>query len=293
MDINQLRYFKVAAESENLTKSAQSLYITQPALTKAIQRMEAELGTELFGRNGKNVYLTDTGRQVLRYVNNILTVYDVMLQSLSDTPSGHRYILCTNLPNVIRYILPQLNGSMYHDVHALHEAAPLIDQELLLNGTYDCVISQHCYEDPSITNVQLYLDHGILNVPPEHPFSHKACLHFSDLPIDLPLIHTEIVKYSVHTDVMYTALKKYVNIRPVPTLDSGAAEYLCQLSDYFILTSKLTSIFYQPSKRIPVLIDEDELSIPYYISYRSVNQKVLPLVNALKAVFEALVKTDD
>ena len=62
MELTQLRYFAEAAETENLSKAAQNLHISQPTLSKAIHKLEEELGAPLFERNGKRVILNSNGR---------------------------------------------------------------------------------------------------------------------------------------------------------------------------------------------------------------------------------------
>lgn len=61
MDLNKLRYFMAVAETEHVTKAAQQLSIAQPALTRALHRLEDELGVQLFVRDGRNIRLTPEG----------------------------------------------------------------------------------------------------------------------------------------------------------------------------------------------------------------------------------------
>ena len=68
MDLNQLRYFIVVAETENITKASQKLYITQPALSRAIGRLEAELDVKLFDRSTNALLLNENGKLFLKYV---------------------------------------------------------------------------------------------------------------------------------------------------------------------------------------------------------------------------------
>lgn len=61
MEFNQLKYFLAAAEEEHITNAAKRLNIAQPALTRAIHKLEEELGIKLFERTGRNIRLTPEG----------------------------------------------------------------------------------------------------------------------------------------------------------------------------------------------------------------------------------------
>ena len=69
MNHQSLVYFKTVAELQHYTKAAEALYISQPALSKAIHNLEVELGTTLFQKDGRNVTLTRTGALFLDYVS--------------------------------------------------------------------------------------------------------------------------------------------------------------------------------------------------------------------------------
>ena len=98
MDLNQVRYFLNLAESLNFTEAARVSGISQPSLTKAIQRLEDELGGPLLYRDGKDTRLTALGRDLIVEFMRIQSaleniagseglssdVADIVIRSLSD-----------------------------------------------------------------------------------------------------------------------------------------------------------------------------------------------------------------
>lgn len=72
MDLNYLYYFKILAETENYTRAAGLLHVTQPSLSYAISRLERELGNRLFDKSGRNVVLNEYGKLYYTYVTNAL-----------------------------------------------------------------------------------------------------------------------------------------------------------------------------------------------------------------------------
>ena len=62
MEFHQLRYFVAAAEDLSISRAAERLHLTQPALSRQISVLEDELGVALFDRIKKRIHLTDAGR---------------------------------------------------------------------------------------------------------------------------------------------------------------------------------------------------------------------------------------
>lgn len=72
MNFQRFIYFKTVAEHQHFTRAADALFITQPALSKAIQNLETELDVPLFEKNGRNVVLTKYGDLLYEYVKRSL-----------------------------------------------------------------------------------------------------------------------------------------------------------------------------------------------------------------------------
>ena len=72
MNLQQLEYFKVIAETKNFTTSSNLLSVTQPALSKAISKLEDELDVKLFERDGRNIRMTEFGNEFLKYAESAL-----------------------------------------------------------------------------------------------------------------------------------------------------------------------------------------------------------------------------
>ena len=80
MEISQIRYFLEAAKTQHITKSAENLHIAQPALSKAIHKLEDELGVPLFMARGRNIVLTQYGTMLKERLTPIINSLD----SLAD-----------------------------------------------------------------------------------------------------------------------------------------------------------------------------------------------------------------
>ena len=72
MQLNQLRSFIAIAREQNLTRAAETVHLSQSAVSNQIKLLEEELGVQLFRRTSKSMLLTDAGQALLIYARNVL-----------------------------------------------------------------------------------------------------------------------------------------------------------------------------------------------------------------------------
>lgn len=112
-------------ESKNITKTAQKLFITQPAITKRIQKMEEELKCKLFLRSKKGILFTPAGEQILPYAKNILDnsrKLKEQVQLSRDQICGTIRLGCSL--NIAHYRLPRI-------LKAYTDQYPLVDVQIV------------------------------------------------------------------------------------------------------------------------------------------------------------------
>ena len=88
METRRLRYFVVAAEEENLRRAAARLHIVQPALSKQIALLEADIGCALFARAKQRIALTPAGRLYLNDARRILRELDLARERVQQAAAG-------------------------------------------------------------------------------------------------------------------------------------------------------------------------------------------------------------
>ena len=87
MDSNQLYHFRAIAEEENITRAANKLYVTQPALSISLGKLESELGVTLFVRERKKLSLTNDGKRLLKYAITVTDTIEEAKKALLHLPS--------------------------------------------------------------------------------------------------------------------------------------------------------------------------------------------------------------
>jgi DNA-binding transcriptional LysR family regulator len=84
MELTDLRYFASVARTGSFTEGARLSHVSPPAMSKAIKRLETEIGTELFARSTRRVVLTETGEILLAHCEAILDAVDALWRDLED-----------------------------------------------------------------------------------------------------------------------------------------------------------------------------------------------------------------
>jgi DNA-binding transcriptional LysR family regulator len=106
MKIRHLRIFKMVCEEESITKAAEKLYITQPAVSNAISELESHLGVYLFDRISRKIYLNETGRLFLTKVIKMLDLYDNLEQNVKELEENATIKIGSSI-TIANFILPK------------------------------------------------------------------------------------------------------------------------------------------------------------------------------------------
>lgn len=142
MDFKDLSYILAIAKHQNITKAANALYISQPTLTKFLQRLEKDLNQKLFKRLGNRFLLTYAGERYVAKATEILTLKHELDHEMNDIIKSNTGILKIAFP-VMRgtYMLPctlPIFQSLYPNVElSIYEGNSMELEDRLLSGETD------------------------------------------------------------------------------------------------------------------------------------------------------------
>lgn len=290
MELQQLLYFKTAAECENISQAAQKLYISQPALTKVIQRLETDLGVQLFDRTGRAIKLNGAGRTALSYAAAILEDIEQMRMAVRASSREKDLRVLTNLPNIMRYLFPtyelepRRTGMQSEYVETTH-----FKTSVLLDKACDILITNVPLADDRISNTYLLQDHLLLYVPAHHPLHEKRHVRLDELanlnflwPNDT--LNTASVRY-----IQRILTERHCNTTFISAADLGSMNYLLQFTDHCLITSALTSLFYTPPQRVGIPVSDPDAAISYYVAFLYEQEDVIaPLLQWIYGWFEQM-----
>ncbi|MFC5403561.1 LysR family transcriptional regulator [Cohnella soli] len=145
LNLHALRLFHVVAELGSVTKAAEKLNISQPAVTGQIKKLERELGLQLFAPRGRGILLTEAGQTIAAEANRLFSLeahIEHSIARLKDGTAGVLRIAATYLP--ANYLLPDLVASYknrYPEVRVEIETVGSVKAtELLLRYEVDLAI---------------------------------------------------------------------------------------------------------------------------------------------------------
>lgn len=141
MELNQLHYFVAVAKTENITKAAQELFITQPALSRVILRLEHELGTPLFDRGGGRLTLNEHGRVFLSYIKPALEGINDGVHAVIDE-LGSRDIIIHNYltSDLFKYIVERCQAEFTNMNFVVKNIGDNADDAILSASTPEIVM---------------------------------------------------------------------------------------------------------------------------------------------------------
>jgi LysR family transcriptional activator of nhaA len=107
LNYHHLLYFWTVAREGSVVKAAEQLRLTQPTISGQLRTLEESLGEKLFERVGRRLVLTDVGRVVYRYADEIFSIGRELLDTLNDRPTGRPYRLVVGVADVMPKALVQ------------------------------------------------------------------------------------------------------------------------------------------------------------------------------------------
>ncbi|MFQ6389695.1 LysR family transcriptional regulator [Priestia aryabhattai] len=180
MELLQLKYFQVVARLEHISKAAEELYVSQPALSKTISQLEKELGIRLFDRNGKYIKLNRYGKAFCAKVERALKTLEDAKHELKDMSNDP----CEEIRLVVlasSHLLPEL-------LSRFREQYPQVRFRLMQHLTnsysqpdFDLCISAFPLTTRQVEHTPLLRESILLAVPLDHHLAKQSRVKLNEL----------------------------------------------------------------------------------------------------------------
>ncbi|HVZ75250.1 MAG TPA: LysR family transcriptional regulator [Polyangia bacterium] len=199
MDLYALSVFQAVVAEGSFSRAAEKLFRTQPAVSLAVQRLEADLGAKLLDRSGKELRLTDEGRAVLdhaRRFENVGRELENALAELRDKSAG-RLSVGANESSIL-YLLPHLERYRRQHpkikVQVRRSQSSKIPSELLHGDLELGVVSYDPADDRLVSRV-IFTDALAFVVSPSHRLARRKHVTIAELGAETFIAHNVVSPY--------------------------------------------------------------------------------------------------
>lgn len=186
MELSQVRYFLAVCETRNVTRAAELCHVAQPSLTRAIKKLEEELGGTLFRRGRQGTALTELGERMRPHLEQS---HAALEHAREEAQSFGRVeqatlrlgVMCTIGPSRPASLLARLRARVPSlDVRVEEAPGPELAGRLAA-GTFDVALSALARTPPDLHCWPLYRERFVVAFPPGHRFERLAAVPLREL----------------------------------------------------------------------------------------------------------------
>lgn len=278
MELTQLRYFKTIAESATMTQAAETLHISQPALSAALKRLENELGLQLFKRTKNTIQLNAAGKRLLIHVNEIFQQVEHLKLEMSLLARKDKSLtIGFSDPGPQWFLVP--NFSLSHNEteisHSLFEETEN-DAELLTNQLMDALVTAYPLDHPDINIIPLVKEQILLSIPADNPLAERKKLSVRELN------QLTISTFFVGGSFFKKQEPFWQQLEPNVVLEKQSDYFLynqmVRNTDVITISTKLAQHYRDDGEnRVLVPVTDPELSVTYYLCYLKENTAKMQL----------------
>lgn len=275
INLEQLKQLIIFSEYGTLSKTAEKLYISQPSLTRSIQKLEKDLNTKLFDRKKNKISLNSNGKIVIKYTKKILK----LLENMKEEVDENNFVIGACSPAPLWDMVSLFSKSYpkkYNIISRLETNSELIVG--LKNNNYQMVILSEYINEADMYSIKYEEESLFLSVPLKHKLAKKKGVYFSDIKENKMLLFNPI---GIWKDIV---LKKMPNMNFLIQNDRVIFKELVKTQKYLSFSSNLVinrEETFQNNVLIPIL--DKEAKITYYcVCKKKIKGKIENVLKNLK-----------
>ena len=219
-----LESFIEVARRGNVSRAAEALFLTQPAITARLKSLEGDLGVELFVRSARGMKLSDAGRAFLPYAERAVASVDEGQQLIANLREGTMgALVIAAAPAVSTYVLPEILRAFRTTyphvrlgVRTGHTEEVL---EMVLRGDAHIGIGRPI-RHPDIELIPVLEDEMLLVVSARHPFARKGKVRMDELAAERLILFDRTSSYHELTSSLF----RQAGVVPASTLELDNVE---------------------------------------------------------------------
>ena len=220
MELQQLKYFMTAAETQHISKAAGKLNIAQPALSQSIRRLESELGVRLFDRKGRSICLNEQGRDLVKTLKPILETLDELPARMAEKEETMKHTIRINALAASRLVTDVVIAykALHPEIH--FKISQETEQE-----DWDVQVSAAAVREESSRSFVAFEEEFFLAVPQDSPYGNETEISLNMVREEAFITLTTSKPYRELCDRFWSA----VGIRPEIAFESDSPEVVREL----------------------------------------------------------------
>jgi len=186
MNLRDLKYIVEVAREKNFARASAKVFVSQPALSMQIKKLEETLGVEIFERDKQNFLITPVGAEIIKKAEIILQESEEIKMIAKNSKDPHKgEIRIGAFPTVASYFLPNFIKNIHKKFPHLKiflieaKSEELITK--LRSGEIDCCLLAMPIKDDNLIGEKIFSEKFLLATPKGHPFSKKSKIQIKEL----------------------------------------------------------------------------------------------------------------
>lgn len=249
VNLNHLRVFYHAAKEKNLTRAAEALFVSQPAVTMQIKAMEQYLEVPLFRKRGKFLELTDEGNVLYKYAEKIFGVVDQMEHAMKGFASlTHGSLVIGTTRSFARHLMPGLLSRFQEKYPGIRVSLEVGSSSEIAEGIaafkYDLGIIGRIPLPRKVKAVPYKPEEFCVVASADHHLARKGAISWRELQNE-PIIIREPGSGSRHFMLSFLAAH---GVKPSVLVEAGSVEFIKE----YVIQGRGISFLYKPEVELEV-----------------------------------------
>ncbi len=249
------------AKLGTLSKVSEALHVSQPALSRSMQKLEEQLGVTLFDRTKNRIVLNELGELAARHAEVVMTAHNEMIRAVQEADRRSRTFTYGSIAPAPMWELTPILSQLYMGMTV---SADLQETDEVLirgldEGNYNIIVLTHPIDDKSYTSHEFLHEKLSVMLPASHALASRSSLFLKDLANQSILIHSKIgFWYSLVKEKIPGA--NFLEQNELSTLREivKTAEIPSFITDASLVGNSI------PANKVAVPLDDPETDVTFY-----------------------------
>ena len=265
-----LEYFITFYEEGSLLKASEKLHVSQPSLTRAMQKLEDELDLTIFTRSGNKISLNENGKILLDYIKDIIALNNLLTKKAKELKENDLLIhIAMTAPGILYYYPYFFFNNFGKYTNKICDAGTCIKE--VKEGLIDLAFINENIDDEGIISEKVVDEKLYVCLPKEHFLAKKEFTTYEELDGQSFLLANEL---GVWDNIVKRRLPKSTFFR----LDRNNVAEVAKYSSIPSFQTDISMKLENRGDKINISVIGDETIVPFYAIYRPSKKKIFNFI---------------